>query len=192
MSHMPARSRRRSSAVRGTQSALPDQDAVRAFQSSSLQRHSIQFAEWITHASLEQSRQRGHSRMRPAYARLLIYLDWDGSRISDLARVLDVSKNAVGQVVSEMEELGYVARVPDPADGRAKIVRYTAYGLTLLADALDIGSVLDAEIRKVIGAKRFAQLCAILADLCAELPTSNRLPNETGNAQELYDQPPAR
>ncbi|TDH48365.1 MarR family transcriptional regulator [Mycobacterium eburneum] len=165
---------------------------MRAFQSSSLQRHSIQFAEWMTHASLEQSRHRGHTRMRPAYARLLIYLDWDGSRISDLARALDVSKNAVGQVVSEMEELGYVERVPDPADGRAKIVRYTAYGLTLLADALDIGSVLDAEIVRVIGAKRFGQLCAILADLCAELPPSDRLPSENGNGQEPQNHPQRR
>lgn len=174
---MPARDRHRMSTGPHSAIATPNLDAVKAFQAASLQRHAIMFGEWMSNASLSQARRRGHINIRPAYARLLIYLAWDGSRISDLARVLDVSKNAVGQVVSEMDKLGYVERIPDPTDGRAKLVRYTPQGLALLADALDIGSTLDSQIENIIGPDRFTELRKTLADLCDRLSPVDRLRN---------------
>jgi DNA-binding MarR family transcriptional regulator len=145
----------------------PADDAVlRDFQTNSLQRHAIEFGEWMTRASLARSLALGHTGLRPAHARLMVFLGWEGSRTSEMARALDVSKNAVGQLVSELEELGYVERVPDPRDGRAKIVRYTAQGVEMMADALVIGGQLNAEIAGVIGAQRLAELSSTLADIC--------------------------
>ncbi|MCV7378029.1 MarR family transcriptional regulator [Mycobacterium alsense] len=140
------------------------------FQSNSLQRHAIDFGEWMTRASLARGQALGYNRLRPAHARLMVFLAWEGSRISDIARAQDVSLNAVGQVVSELEDLGFVERVADPHDGRAKIVRYTQAGLDLLADALAVSSWLDAQVEAVIGAERLAELRTTLAELCEKLP----------------------
>jgi DNA-binding MarR family transcriptional regulator len=145
---------------------LPDERQVRDFQSDSLQRHAIELGEWMVRASNSRARALGHKGLRPAHARLMVFLGWDGSRITDIARAQDVSKNAVGQLVSELEELGYVERVPDPLDGRAKIVRYTREGVALIADAAVIGEGLNAEIAAIIGPRRLHELRLILADIC--------------------------
>ena len=99
----------------------------------------------------------------------MVFLGWEGSRITDIARAQDVTKNAVGQLVTELEDLGYVERVPDPADGRAKIVRYTRQGRALIADAAAIAERLNAEVEAIIGARRLEELRSTLADICHHL-----------------------
>jgi DNA-binding MarR family transcriptional regulator len=148
---------------------VPSEDQVREFQSESLQRHAIEFGEWMVRASNSHAHALGHRGLRPAHARLMVFLSWGGSRITEIARAQDVSKNAVGQLVSELEELGYVERVPDPEDGRAKIVRYTEQGTALIADAAAIAEGLDAEIAKIIGPRRLAELRSTLAEICHHL-----------------------
>lgn len=149
--------------------ATSGESELREFQSDSLQRHAIEFGEWMMRASLARARALGHADLRPAHARLMVFLGWEGSRTSEIARVQDVSKNAVGQLVSELEDLGYVQRVPDPRDGRAKIVRYTDRGVAMMADALAIGERLNAEIAGIVGAERLDELRTILADICHHL-----------------------
>jgi DNA-binding MarR family transcriptional regulator len=155
---------------------VPDERQLREFQSESLQRHAIEFGEWMVRASNSHAHLLGHRDLRPAHARLMVFLGWEGSRITDIARAQDVSKNAVGQLVSELEDLGYVERVPDPADGRAKIVRYTDQGVALIGDAAVIAERLDAEIANILGAQRLGELRSMLADICHHLglgPTLN-------------------
>ena len=146
-----------------------DERRVREFQADSLQRHAIEFGEWMVRASNARARALGHKELRPAHARLMVFLGWEGSRITDIARAQDVSKNAIGQLVTELEDLGYVERVPDPTDGRAKIVRYTDQGRALIADAATTAERLDAEIEAIVGGRRLAQLRSTLADICRHL-----------------------
>jgi DNA-binding MarR family transcriptional regulator len=146
-----------------------DERRLLEFQSDSLQRHAIEFGEWMVRASNGHARSLGHPGLRPSHARFLVFLGWEGSRITDLAKAMDITKNAVGQLVTELEVLGYVERVPDPDDGRAKIVRYTTEGRALIADAATIAKRLDDEIRAIIGARRLAELRATLADICHHL-----------------------
>jgi DNA-binding MarR family transcriptional regulator len=134
----------------------------------------------MVRASLERSHALGHTGLRPAHGRLMVFLGWEGSRVSDIARALDVSKNAIGQLVSELEDLGYVERAPDPRDGRAKIVRYTPHGVDLMADAAAIGERLDARLEEIIGAARLAQFRSALADICADLGLGPQLPDTGG------------
>jgi len=148
---------------------MPNERQVREFQADSLQRHAIEFGEWMVRASNSHAHDLGHYNLRPAHARLMVFLGWEGSRITDIARAQDVTKNAVGQLVSELEELGYVERVPDPADGRAKIVRYTDQGVALIGDAARIAERLNTEIENIIGPRRLGELRATLADVCHHL-----------------------
>src|ERR1700752_3536756 len=46
----------------------------------------------------------------------------DGSRLTDLADQAQMSKQSAGVLVDQLEPLGYVRRVPDPAHGRARLI----------------------------------------------------------------------
>ncbi|HWC78436.1 MAG TPA: MarR family transcriptional regulator, partial [Pseudonocardiaceae bacterium] len=46
----------------------------------------------------------------------------DGSRLTDLADQAQMSKQSAGVMVDQLERLGYVRRVPDPTDGRARLI----------------------------------------------------------------------
>src|SRR4051794_35948261 len=68
----------------------------------------------------------------------------EGDRLTSLAERANMTKQAVGEVVAELEGIGYVERVPDPTDGRAKIIRLTGRG----EQALVTGRAILAEIQK--------------------------------------------
>ena len=58
-----------------------------------------------------------------------VRLDVEGESPARLARAFQVTKGAMTYTLQKLEELGYVAIEPDPADARAKIVRITSAGL---------------------------------------------------------------
>jgi DNA-binding MarR family transcriptional regulator len=57
-----------------------------------------------------------------------VRLDVEGESPARLARAFQVTKGAMTYTLQKLEELGYVAIEPDPADARAKIVRITRRG----------------------------------------------------------------
>src|SRR3954470_505974 len=98
-------------------------------------------------------REGGYSELRPAHACVFGTIRPEGNRLTELAERADMTKQAVGEVVSELEGIGYVERVPDPSDGRAKIIKLTERGLA--AWELGWGIVLGVQQRweKRYGAK---------------------------------------
>jgi DNA-binding MarR family transcriptional regulator len=74
-------------------------------------------------------REAGYPELRPTHACVFGTIGEEGDRLTSLAERAGMTKQAVGEVVSELEQVGYVERVPDPADGRAKIIKLTARGL---------------------------------------------------------------
>src|SRR5688500_14901029 len=70
----------------------------------------------------------GHTDVRPPHGNVMQFLDDDGTRVSVLAQRAQVTKQAMAELVLHLERLGYVERVPDPSDGRAKLVRATQRG----------------------------------------------------------------
>ncbi len=73
--------------------------------------------------------------LRPALAPIGVHIDDDGTRITELARRTGLTKPSVVYLVDELERLGYVERVPDPDDGRAKLVKAT----TRAREAVELG-----------------------------------------------------
>ena len=75
---------------------------------------------------------RGYADVRPGHAVVFLHVDRRrGSRLTDLAERAGVSKQAMMLAVDELEVRGYVRRVVDPADARAKLVRLTTKGTEL-------------------------------------------------------------
>ena len=66
-----------------------------------------------------------------------------GSRVSDLAAQARVTKQSAAFLVEQLEAAGYVERVPDPTDGRARLVRLTTR-------ARRVAEVADAEVERVL------------------------------------------
>lgn len=81
-------------------------------------------------------RQRNHD-LQTAQAKVLVHLDLEGTRLTDLAQRAGISKQAMGKLVDELENLGYVSRATH-SDGRAKTIQFTAQGLDLLQDSAAI------------------------------------------------------
>ena len=67
----------------------------------------------------------GFDYFSPAQARVFQRIAADGSRVTDLAEQAGVTKQTAGFLVDQLERAGYVERDPDPADGRARLVRIT-------------------------------------------------------------------
>jgi DNA-binding MarR family transcriptional regulator len=70
----------------------------------------------------------GYGDLRPGHGCVFGTITPEGERLTVLAERANLTKQAVGEVVSELERAGYVERVPDPQDGRAKIIRLTKRG----------------------------------------------------------------
>jgi len=95
-------------------------------------------------------------------------IDPDGSRLTDLAERARMTKQSVGEVTSDLEQRGYVERVADPSDGRAKIIRLTERGRA--AQALGVGLIdeLEQEWGERFGAERVAALREALEAITGE------------------------
>ncbi|MHB0962034.1 MAG: MarR family winged helix-turn-helix transcriptional regulator [Gemmatimonadaceae bacterium] len=96
----------------------------------------------------------GEHLARPALMRLLPFLDHTGVRPTDLARRVDVSKQAVGQTLAELERRGFVEYIEDPTDGRARLVRLSRVGAAAVKRGSWVFAALEAELRSSVGARR--------------------------------------
>jgi DNA-binding MarR family transcriptional regulator len=113
--------------------------------------------------------EQGFDDLRPALTAVGAHMRAEGIRITELAERTLLTKATVVQTVDELERLGYAERVPDPSDGRAKLVRPTARGLAAEAAGREaIDEIRDAWARAV-GKQRVAQLEAALLELRAAL-----------------------
>ena len=112
---------------------------------------------------------RGHPEVRFAHGNVLQFLDDDGTRVGVLAERAQVSKQAIAQLVAHLEQHGYVERIPDPLDRRAKLVRATERGREVFAVARAVMADVDARLRKRLGDAKLEQLRTLLQELDAAL-----------------------
>jgi DNA-binding MarR family transcriptional regulator len=117
------------------------------------------------HRRLEEQ---GHPQIRNAHGCVFRYIDVEGSRLTDLAAQSGVTKQAVGEFVDELQQFGYVERVPDPVDGRAKIIRLTERGRDARRAALRIFDDVEREWADRFGEDRVAELREVLEAIAAE------------------------
>ena len=97
------------------------------------------------------------------------YLDDRGTRVSVLAERAQVTKQSMAELVEHLERNGYVERVPDPEDRRAKLVRATKKGDKLYAIAREFVAEIDAEWTHRLGKAKMRHLKELLEELNAEL-----------------------
>jgi DNA-binding MarR family transcriptional regulator len=107
----------------------------------------------------------GYEEIRPAHGCVFGNMRPHGVRLTDIAEHARITKQSVGEIVTNLEQLGYVERIPDPEDRRAKLVRLTARGQEVQAAAFEIFGEIEAEWGERIGKKKVAALRAALEEL---------------------------
>src|SRR5207249_11372361 len=93
--------------------------------------------------------------------------DRAGTRPSVLADRAGMTRPAMGELIDELEAAGYVERVADPEDRRAKLIKPTARALARQRLAKKVFAEIEDAYRKRLGAKRYDELRRSLADLVA-------------------------
>ena len=93
-----------------------------------------------------------------AQSRLLMGIDAEGTRLSVLADRAQIAKQTATALVDRLERAGYVERVPDPSDGRARLVRMTDRARAALPFARAEEARIEAEWESHLGAARMDQL----------------------------------
>jgi DNA-binding MarR family transcriptional regulator len=113
----------------------------------------------------------GYTGIRPAHMSILQHVDHPpgGTRIGELAERAQMTKQSMGQLVADMERGGLVERVPDPTDGRARIVRLTERGWMMHETAGEIVRGLEAEWATRLGGPKLDRLRQLLKELIAAL-----------------------
>jgi DNA-binding MarR family transcriptional regulator len=120
----------------------------------------------------------GFDDVREGHGCVFGFIDLDrGSRLTDLADRAGLTKQAVGEAVAELQRLGYLERVPDPEDGRAKIIKLTARGV----DAALMGRRLFAEIENDWAARYGEERVAELRELVEEIAAGYLLTGATAS-----------
>lgn len=109
--------------------------------------------------------ERGHEAVRPAHGAVFQFLDDGGTRVAVLAERAQIAKQSMAELVAHLERHGYVERIPDPDDGRAKLVRSTRRGGQVFAVARELVSEVEQELSARLGTAKMARLRALLEEL---------------------------
>jgi len=107
----------------------------------------------------------GFDDFTPAQARVFQRIGPDGNRLTDLAEQAQITKQSAGFLVDQLERAGYVERVRDPTDARARLVRVAERGTRAIPLAAAIVAEVEAEWATHLGATRMTELREILGDL---------------------------
>src|ERR1700733_8449456 len=108
---------------------------------------------------------RGYAEIRPAQEFALQAILSGADNASDLGRRLSVTKQAAAKTIATLEERGYVAREPDPADKRRMRLYVTDHGRAMLREGEQIFDELRQQWEKQVGAGPLAQLESTLRQL---------------------------
>ena len=152
---------------------LPNESAYPRVLAEAKQGNTLELLFRVARIVEEEARARattakGRPPLRRVHTALFPFIALEGSRLTDLAAALGVTKQAVGEWVDELEQLGVLERKADPEDGRAKRVHFTARGRAGLLEGLAALKAYEAALARGIGAKRMTDLRASLAALLAE------------------------
>jgi DNA-binding MarR family transcriptional regulator len=110
----------------------------------------------------------GYADIRPTHGCVFRFVRDDGMRLTELARLAGMTKQSVGELVDDLVDLGYVERIPDPEDRRAKLICLTDRGIE--AQRVGFGLLADVEGRwaERFGATRMKQLRELLEEAVGE------------------------
>lgn len=107
-------------------------------------------------------RRRLGESIRGSHGRILHEISDEGTRPSTIASGIGITRQAVGQRLKEMEELGWIRTVADPGDGRAVVVKRTKVGDRVLRTSREAISELEAALADEVGPENYVTFVGVL------------------------------
>ncbi|HXZ05470.1 MAG TPA: MarR family winged helix-turn-helix transcriptional regulator [Ktedonobacteraceae bacterium] len=107
----------------------------------------------------------GYPDIPAAHTIVFALVDKQGIRLTEFAKRAQLTKQMVNYLVTAVEERGYVERVPDPGDGRAKIVRLTERGQQAALVGSEIIEGIEREWANALGQEDMDELRDLLERL---------------------------
>lgn len=120
-------------------------------------------SEWMNTRMMEGAERNGYGEVTHAMSRLFTHLAGRPVGLSELARKLAVSRQAVHQLANDAAALGLVEFVPSENDGRVKLLRFTQKGWGMSDAAVRELGAIEAALARQIGAQDLAELKRILS-----------------------------
>jgi DNA-binding MarR family transcriptional regulator len=100
---------------------------------------------------------------KPSHSAVFGQIRPEGSRLTELARGANISPQAMGELVDQLEELGYVERKPDPTDRRAKLIMLTPRGHQCIEAGIATIQGIETQLDAILGQRGHATLRKLLA-----------------------------
>src|SRR5262245_12588127 len=136
----------------------PEQDAPLArLLSLAARQMAIDLNDKLTDAGVA-----GH---RDSWNNVMPHIPPSGIRLTELAARANMTKQAMAELVAEIERRGYLERTTDPADRRAKIIQFTDQGWATVNLALSALAELEAEIAGRLGKPAVRKLRSTLLQI---------------------------
>lgn len=110
---------------------------------------------------------RGFKKLKAMHYQIISYLGVSGMRVSDLADIHNISSQALGQSVKELEAQKFVHRCQDEQDARSKVIVFTERGIALLQACVELAEELELVIMQTVGAKSFNKGSSLLLELAS-------------------------
>jgi DNA-binding MarR family transcriptional regulator len=111
----------------------------------------------------------GYGDIKPSATNLFEHVGPGGSTVAVMAQRAGVSPQAMVQIVDILEKRGYVERVPDPADRRAKLVCKTAKGKAMGSAAAAILADIEGDFEDSLGPSHVQALRTMLELVSARM-----------------------
>ncbi|MEM7154308.1 MAG: MarR family transcriptional regulator [Myxococcota bacterium] len=159
-------------------SSPPEQFAARfeAEKRASMAQLLMRCARLVNERGLALVREHLGVPLRASHTALFPHIDLEGTRLTDLARRVGITKQAAGQLVGELEQMGVVERSPDPEDGRAKRIRFIREGPRSVLQGLAVLREVEAQLEAQLGKSRMRSLHGSLLELLAVLENPDHAP----------------
>lgn len=124
-------------------------------------------AQQLNDRILQAQHDRGFTDIRNAHGTVFANVPPEGIRLTELAKRAGMTKQAMSELVVDMEALGYLVRTPDPDDGRARLIAFSDRGWEAINYALDAFDGMEAQLGETLGVKRVAELRRTLEQMLA-------------------------
>ena len=100
-------------------------------------------------------REKSHTSLRVRHIDVFACIDTQGTRLTDIGKRLDISKQAATQLVAPLIKEGYLERHPDPNDGRASMIRFTSLGKKILDYGKIVIQELESYYQELLGEEKY-------------------------------------
>lgn len=120
---------------------------------------------WVRHEIHARALAAGYDDLSPAQVNVFRNPSIEGTRPSDLADDMQITKQSVNELLGHLERRGYLTREPDPQDSRGRRIRLTARGQALEKTVRGASADAERAAAALIGADRMRELRRALVDL---------------------------